>query len=89
MPSPAFEFDERKRKRNRRKHGIDFAEAQRLWEDPDFVEIPARTEDEPRFLVIGRIEKSYWSGIVTFRERKIRIVSVRRSRKEEIEIHES
>ncbi len=89
MPALEFEFDDLKSKKNKKKHGIDFIEAQLLWEDFDFIEIPARTEDEPRFLVIGRIQGKYWSGIITYREEKIRIISVRRSRKEEIEIYES
>jgi len=84
-----FEFDKRKSERNKRKHGIDFVEAQFLWEDSDLIEIPARTEDEPRFLVIGKIQEKHWSGIITYRKHRIRIISVRRSRREEIEIYES
>ncbi len=83
-----FEFDERKSIANRTKHGIDFLEAQQIWNDPDHVEIPARTEDEPRHLVIGKIVDRCWSAVITFREEKIRISSVRRSRKEELEIYE-
>ena len=84
-----FEFDERKSEANRRKHGIDFTEAQALWDDPDRLEIPARIVDEERFMLIGRIHGSYWSAIVTYRDKAVRIISVRRSRKEEIEIYES
>jgi uncharacterized DUF497 family protein len=84
-----FEYDERKSQANLKKHGIDFVEAQFLWEDPFLVEIPAQTEDEPRFLVIGRIRAKHWSAVVTPRETKIRIISVRRSRKEEVAIYES
>jgi uncharacterized DUF497 family protein len=84
-----FEFDPRKSRSNKKKHGIDFVEAQALWDDPDLIVIPARTADEPRFLIIGRIEVNHWSGIITLRDDRIRIISVRRSRKEEIEIYES
>ena len=84
-----FEYDPEKNKKNKEKHGIDFVEAQLLWEDPDLIEIPAKTLDEPRFLVIGRIDKKHWSGIVTYRGENIRIISVRRSRDEEIELYES
>jgi uncharacterized DUF497 family protein len=84
-----FEFDPRKGASNRRKHGIDFVEAQALWEDPDFVEIPARTTDEPRSLVIGRIEDKHWAAVITPRDDRTRIISVRRARPEEIEIYES
>ncbi len=84
-----FEFDPRKSAANKRKHGIDFVEAQALWDDPDLIEIPARTEDEPRFFVIGMIVGKHWSGVITYRDDHIRIISVRRSRKEEVEIYES
>ena len=84
-----FEFDPRKSRSNRTKHAIDFVEAQALWDDPDLIEIPARTTDEPRFVVIGKIAGILWSGIVTYRQGRIRIVSVRRSREEEIAIYEA
>lgn len=84
-----FEFDPKKSRANEAKHGIDFVRAQRLWDDPELLEIPARTEDEPRFFLIGKIEGRYWSAVVTYRDGNIRIISVRRSRKEEIELYES
>ncbi|MCF7872745.1 MAG: BrnT family toxin [Candidatus Omnitrophica bacterium] len=84
-----FEFDISKSKANKKKHGIDFIEAQALWEDPNLIEIPAKTSDEPRFLVVGYISDKAWSGVVTYRNEKIRIISVRRSRPEEVEIYES
>ena len=83
-----FEFDPRKSESNKKKHGIDFDEAQALWNDLDLMEIPVKTSDEPRFLVIGKISEKHWSGIITYRSGKIRIISVRRSRKEEVEIYE-
>lgn len=84
-----FEFDEAKSKANKAKHGINVMEAQVLWEDPDLLEIPARTEDEPRSIVIGRIGNKHWSAVITYRGERIRIISVRRSRKEERELYES
>ena len=83
-----FEFDSKKSASNKQKHGIDFYEAQALWDDPDLIEIPVNTIDEPRHLVIGKIVEKYWSGVITYRGEKIRIISVRRSRKEEVEIYE-
>jgi len=85
----AFEFDERKSQTNMDKHGINFVDAQKLWEDPCLIEIPAKTDDEPRFLVIGRIRVKHWSAVVTPRGDNIRIISVRRSRIEEVAIYES
>ena len=84
-----FEFDFRKSVVNKKKHGIDFVEAQVLWEDPNLIEIPAKINDESRFLVVGRIIDKHWSGVITYREEKIRIISVRRSRMEEVDIYES
>lgn len=83
-----FEFDSKKSDSNKQKHGIDFYEAQALWDDPDLIEIPVKTVDEPRYLVIGKLAEKYWSGVITCRGEKIRIISVRRSRKEEVEIYE-
>ena len=84
-----FDFDPAKSESNKSKHGIDFIDAQTLWNDPDFIEIPVRTVDEARFLVIGRISGKHWSAIITYRNEKARIISMRRSRKEEVEVYES
>jgi len=83
-----FEFDTDKSRTNKQKHGIDFDKAQALWSDRDVIEIPARTSDEPRSLVIGRIGRRHWSAIITYRGDRIRIISVRRSRSEEVAIYE-
>lgn len=84
-----FEFDENKSHSNFEKHGINFVDAQQLWDDADLLEIPAKITDEPRFLVIGVIAGKHWSGVITYRNNRIRIVSVRRSRKEEVALYES
>lgn len=78
-----FEFDPAKSATNLTKHGIDFVAAQALWNDPDRLEIPARSVDEPRTQVIGRIGNLIWSSFVTERGNHIRIISVRRARHEE------
>ena len=84
-----FEYDSKKSELNKQKHGIDFVEAQKLWDDPGLIEISAKTVDEKRFLVVGQISEKYWSGIITYRANIIRMISVRRSRPEEVEIYES
>lgn len=84
-----FEFDEAKSRANKSKHGIDFVEAQALWLDVMFVEIAARTEDEPRFLVVGKISEKHWSAVITYRGERVRLISVRRARVEEVAIYES
>ena len=84
-----FEYDDKKSGSNKKKHGIDFEEAQKLWVDPDLIEIPVKTSYELRFLIIGRISGKCWSGVITYRGDNIRIISVRRSRQEEVKIYES
>jgi hypothetical protein len=84
----SFEFDTVKSESNRTKHGIDFDKAQSLWNDPMLLEIPAKIDDEPRFLVIGLIDGKHWSAVVTYRGDKIRLISVRRARTEEVAIYE-
>ncbi len=84
-----FEFDEAKGRRNKSKHGIEFVEAQALWLDEMLVEIPAPTEDEPRFVVVGMISGKHWSAVITYRGERVRLISVRRARVEEVEIYES
>lgn len=84
-----FEYDDDKNQANLEKHGIDFLDAQALWEDPDLLEIRARSDDEPRFLVIGRIGPKHWSAVVTYRNGTIRLISVRRSQTREVELYES
>lgn len=85
-----FEFDPAKSKSNREKHGIDFIEAQQLWEDEDRLEIPARTEDEPRYVLIAALKQKLWSAFFTYRTERIRLISVRRAREEERDLyHES
>jgi uncharacterized protein len=84
-----FEYDPDKSTENKRKHGIEFEEAQRLWADPEVVEIPARTSDELRWLLIGKIDEKHWSAIITRRGENIRLISVRRSRDDEVALYES
>ena len=82
-----FEYDDKKSKANFKKHGIDFETAQLLWNDTFLLEIPAKTLNEPCLLVIGLIGNEHWSGVITYRENNIRIISVRRSRSEEIDLY--
>ncbi|MEW6019549.1 MAG: BrnT family toxin [Pseudomonadota bacterium] len=81
-----FEFDRKKSEANKSKHGIDFVEAQALW-DGEMTVLRVRIEPEPRFIVIGLLDGRHWTAIVTYRKDVTRIISVRRSRKEEVQIH--
>lgn len=84
-----FEYDSLKSGKNKEKHGIDFEEAQLLWSDQNRIEIKARSIDEIRIMVVGRIFEKHWSAIITYRNNKIRIISVRRSRINEVNLYES
>jgi len=84
-----FEYDDKKSEINKRKHGLDFIEAQELWKDPDIIQIKANSDTESRYLVIGNIENIIWSAVITYRGEKIRIISVRRARNSEVTIYES
>ena len=83
-----FEYDPGKSETNKVKHGLDFEEAQALWDDPRLLEAPARTEDEPRFVAVGKIEGRHWTAVWTPREGAVRLISVRRARPEEVERYE-
>ena len=83
-----FEFDPSKSDANLLKHGIDFLAAQALWRDPALLQIPARTSSESRFLVIGRLRGRHWSAVITYRQQAIRLISVRRSRPDEVQLYE-
>jgi uncharacterized DUF497 family protein len=75
-----FEFDPAKSQANKAKHGIDFEEAQALWNDDNGLEFPGSFDNEMRNLIIGRIADKHWTAIVTYRDDKVRIISVRRAR---------
>lgn len=84
-----FEYDNAKSQSNLEKHGIDFVDAQALWQDPNLIEIEAKTLDEPRSLAIGNVDGKVWSAVITNRKGAIRIISVRRARKSEEALYES
>ena len=84
----SFEFDAIKSASNKAKHGIDFVEAQVLWQDDRLVEAPVPSEVELRFLAIGRLDGKSWTAVFTLRGEAVRIISVRRARKEEVAFYE-
>ena len=84
-----FEYDPAKSASNKIKHGIDFEEAQLLWNDARMLEAPAKVDGEPRFLVIGLLRGKHWSAICVYRSDRVRIISVRRARRQEVEYYEN
>jgi uncharacterized DUF497 family protein len=87
--APQFEFDERKTRINKLKHGMDFVEAQALWLDEALDEYRVERAGEAPFLVIGVIDGRHWSAVITYRGDKVRLISVRRARAKEVERYES
>jgi len=87
-PLPEFEYDEAKSRMNLEKHGIDFERARELWLDPQRIEIEARSVGEPRFMTVGRLDGKLWSAFITYRDDVVRLISVRRSRPEEVALYE-
>ena len=84
-----FEYNELKNKINIEKHGINFKEAQKIWQDEMMLEVFLNFPNEDRYMCIGKIDHKYWSAIVTYREKRVRIISARRSRKKEIKHYEN
>ena len=84
-----FEFDKKKSISNKRKHGIDFLDGQALWDDPERLELPAKTVGEQRYMLIGKICGKHWSAVFTIRGERTRIISVRRARRNEVEAYEN
>jgi uncharacterized DUF497 family protein len=80
-----FEFDPNKSAANKDKHGIDFDEAQALWDDDRRIENDTSFHGEVRFMATGRIGERMWTAIFTMREERVRLISVRRARNEEIQ----
>lgn len=84
-----FEYDPAKSASNKLKHGLDFVEAQALWDDDNLLVFPLKFEDEHRQACIGQIDGTCWTAIMTCRRGKVRLISVRRSRKDEVAAYES
>jgi uncharacterized protein len=84
-----FEYDPDKSAANRLKHGIDFEEAQALWDDESAIELDARSTSEPRSVLIGMIDGKAWCAVFTLRGEAVRLISVRRARKEESRLYDS
>jgi hypothetical protein len=83
-----YEYDPEKSRLNKVKHGIDFEEAKALWADKYALRLSAKSDNEPRYAVIGRVHDVLWAAFITYRGETARIISVRRARKKETKIYE-
>jgi len=83
-----FEWDETKSRSNEIKHGIDFESAKELWDDNNRIEILTHYPIENRSVLIGILSGKIWAAVFTRRGNAIRIISVRRARKREVELYD-
>ena len=81
-----FQCDNAKRKANLEKHGIDFADAARIFQEPFLVRPSPRSEEE-RFVAIGNVDGHVIAVIFTVRGHTCRLISARRARKNEKDIY--
>ena len=88
MLSVEFEWDPEKSTLNQTKHGINFETAAKLWSDESLIVLSSRYPEEERYLAIGRINKTLWTAIITERSARVRLISVRRARKDERRIYD-
>ena len=84
-----FEYDQAKSAANKLKHGLDFEEAQALWNDERLLVFPLNYGAEPRQACIGMLHGKHWTAIMTCRGNRVRLISVRRARKDEVEAYSS
>lgn len=87
-----FGWDENKNQANIKKHGIDFAEAVYVFADPFALNIPddEHSEKEERWIILGiSLQSTVLLIVHTYREGdSIRIISARKSTKNEQRIYE-
>lgn len=84
-----FEYDKNKSRSNLAKHGIDFEEAQQLWNDPYLARTPAhKVGDEERIICVAQYMEKHWTAVILQKIGSVRIISVRRSRKSEVSLYE-
>jgi uncharacterized DUF497 family protein len=83
---PEFEWDPNKAESNLRKHGVTFAEASSVFDDPQFITLidEEHSKDEERFITIGLSDKNRLVMVAhAERENRIRIISARKATKNE------
>ena len=80
-----FEFDPAKAAINLKKHGVSFADAEAVFEDPLAVhKADPDMQGEERFIAVGLGSAAKVLVVVyTLRERNIRLISVRRATRQE------
>lgn len=80
-----FVWDSDKDEINQVKHGISFVAATVAFDGRPLVTTESAYADEVRNLTTVRIDGRFWTIVWTPRSGDVRIISVRRSRKNEVE----
>jgi uncharacterized DUF497 family protein len=76
-----FEWDEKKRRANIAKHGIDFVRATAIFDGRPYLDLQSPHADEPRLLRIAVLDGVLCTVVWTIRAADdVRIISARRSR---------
>ena len=81
--APGFEWDEEKRELTLIKHGIDFADAARIFDGRPAVHAPSKHPDEERWIATSKLSGRLVSVVHTYRDGRIRIITARRARRNE------
>ena len=81
-----FEFNREKSESNKRKHGVSFEQATQIWLEA-YLEVTARTVDEPRVMAIGKIGGNLYACIYTVRGEAVRLISCRTARAREEQLY--
>lgn len=83
-----FTWDEKKRKSNLRKHGVDFADAEIIFAGATFTFEDDRFDyGELRFITMGLLRGMVVVIAHTEQEETIRVISMRKANKHEQEIY--
>lgn len=80
---PKFEWDNKKNRSNQKKHGISFEDASDIFSDNDRIQYQESRDGEKRYKIIGKAFEAIITVIYTMRDLIVRIISARRSSKDE------
>lgn len=81
-PDMEFEWDEDKRLKVLEKHGIDFNKAGQIFQIRHII-LAAKSEVEPRFIVVGFLNDEWIAVVFTYRGKACRLITARKARENE------
>lgn len=82
-------WDEAKRRGNLLKHGLDFADAELVYDSPDKITLASRRAREPRLVDMAMVEVAGTVLVLVYVERgqDVRVISFRRASRKEREFY--